>query len=67
MALWHKEVLLSIFATFSLAFAFPEEKKLWQNAMIEREIPTMTVVSTKRPLFIRALVKILPQLPNILY
>jgi len=45
MALLRKEVLLSIFATFSLAFAFPEENKLMQNAITEREIPTMTVVS----------------------
>jgi len=47
MALRCKEVLLSIFAIFSLAFAFADENKLWQNAMTKREIPTMPVVSTK--------------------
>ena len=48
MALFRKEVLLSVFAIFSLAFAFQGENKLRENAITEREIPTMTVVSTNR-------------------
>jgi hypothetical protein len=46
MALFRKEVLLSVFALFSLAFAFQEGNKFRENAIQEREIPTMTVVST---------------------